>query len=122
MARNKFDIDESLESPFNIQHLKRSFIYVKKYKGKMILALCLSLFSVIAGLFGPLIIQEAIDVAIAGGDAPYLILLVALLALSIGVSILFNVLRSRITARVGQNIIYDIRQDLFEHLQQLPFS
>ncbi len=122
MARNKFDIDESLESPFNIQHLKRSFIYVKKYKGRMILALCLSLFSVIAGLFGPLIIQEAIDVAIAGGDAPYLILLVALLALSIGVSILFNVLRSRITARVGQNIIYDIRQDLFEHLQQLPFS
>lgn len=122
MARNKFDIDESLESPFNIQHLKRSFVYVKKYKGKMILALVFSLFSVIAALFGPLIIQEALDVAVANGDIPYLLLLVGLLALSIGVSILLNVLRSRITAVVGQNIIYDIRQDLFEHLQQLPFS
>ncbi len=58
----------------------------------------------------------------ANKDIPYLILLVALLALSIGISILLNVLRSRITAVVGQNIIYDIRQDLFEHLQQLPFS
>lgn len=122
MARNKFDIDESLESPFNIQHLKRSLVYVKKYKGKMILALVFSLFSVIAALFGPLIIQEALDVAVANGDIPYLLLLVGLLALSIGVSILLNVLRSRITAVVGQNIIYDIRQDLFEHLQQLPFS
>ena len=122
MARNKFDIDESLESPFNIQHLKRSLIYVKKYKGKMILALVFSLFSVIAALFGPLIIQEALDVAVVNRDVPYLIFLVVLLALSIGVSILLNVLRSRITAVVGQNIIYDIRQDLFEHLQQLPFS
>lgn len=122
MARNKYDIDESLESPFNIQHLKRSLVYVKKYQGKMILALVFSLVSVIAALFGPLIIQEALDVAVANKDIPYLILLVALLALSIGISILLNVLRSRITAVVGQNIIYDIRQDLFEHLQQLPFS
>ena len=122
LARNKYDIDESLESPFNIQHLKRSLVYVKKYQGKMILALVFSLVSVIAALFGPLIIQEALDVAVANKDIPYLILLVALLALSIGISILLNVLRSRITAVVGQNIIYDIRQDLFEHLQQLPFS
>lgn len=122
MARNKFDIDESLESPFNIQHLKRSLVYVKKYKGKMILALVFSLFSVISALFGPLIIQQALDVAVVNKDVPYLILLVVLLALTIGISILLNVLRSRITAVVGQNIIYDIRQDLFEHLQQLPFS
>ena len=92
MARNKYDIDESLESPFNIQHLKRSLVYVKKYQGKMILALVFSLVSVIAALFGPLIIQEALDVAVANKDIPYLILLVALLALSIGISILLNVL------------------------------
>lgn len=122
MARNKFDIDESLESPFNIQHLKRSFIYIKKYKKKMILALIYSLLSVIFALFGPQIMKEALDVAVVNKDVPYLILLSALLIVAIGLSILFNVLRSRITAVVGQNIIYDIRQDLFEHLQKLPFS
>ena len=122
MARNKFDIDESLESPFNIQHLKRSFIYIKKYKKKMILALIYSLLSVIFALFGPQIMKEALDVAVVNKDVPYLILLSVLLIVTIGISILLNVLRSRITAVVGQNIIYDIRQDLFEHLQKLPFS
>lgn len=122
MARNKFDIDESLESPFNIQHLKRSFVYIKKYKRQMILALTYSLLSVIFSLFGPQIVKEALDVAVVNKDVPYLILLSALLIVAIGLSILFNVLRSRITAVVGQNIIYDIRQDLFEHLQKLPFS
>ncbi len=122
MARNKFDIDESLESPFNIQHLKRSFIYVKKYKWKMLLALGASLLSVIFSLFSPLITKEALDVAVVNGDVPYLLWLGFLLAATIALSILFNVIRSRITAVVGQNIIYDIRQDLFTHLQQLPFS
>lgn len=122
MARNKFDIDESLESPFNIQHLKRSLIYVKKYKWKMLLALGASLLSVIFSLFSPLITKEALDVAVVNGDVPYLLWLGFLLAATIALSILFNVIRSRITAVVGQNIIYDIRQDLFTHLQQLPFS
>ena len=66
--------------------------------------------------------KEALDVAVVNKDVPYLILLSVLLIVTIGISILLNVLRSRITAVVGQNIIYDIRQDLFEHLQKLPFS
>ena len=36
MARNKYDVDEQLETPFDFTHLKRSFVYIKKYKNKMI--------------------------------------------------------------------------------------
>ena len=32
MARNKFDVDEVLETPFDIRHLKRSLVYAAKYK------------------------------------------------------------------------------------------
>ena len=35
MARNKFDVDEELESPFDIRHLKRALKYAAKYKGKL---------------------------------------------------------------------------------------
>ena len=38
------------------------------------------------------------------------------------VGIVFTVIRSRIMAFVSQQIIYDIRKDLFAHLQQLPFA
>ena len=36
MARNKFDVDENLESPFNFAHLKRAMKYVKKHAFKTV--------------------------------------------------------------------------------------
>ena len=42
MARNKFDVDETLESPFSFSHLKRAMQYIKRHKFKMIAALLLS--------------------------------------------------------------------------------
>lgn len=29
MARNKYDVDEQLEKPFDFAHLKRSYVYIK---------------------------------------------------------------------------------------------
>ena len=42
MARNKFDVDETLESPFQAKHLKRTFDYIKRHRYKMLMALILS--------------------------------------------------------------------------------
>ncbi len=122
MARNKFDVDENLETPFDIRHLKRALVYVKKYKGKMILALSLSAASVIIGLFAPVITQYALDNSIPNKNIPQLILMAVLLAVTIVVSVIFATIRSRIMTDVGQNIIFDIRTDLFEHLQRLSFE
>ena len=122
MARNKFDVDENLESPFDIRHLKRALIYVKKYRAKMILALSLSAASVIIGLFAPVITQYALDNSIPNKNIPQLLLMAALLALTIIVSVIFATIRSRIMTAVGQDIIFDIRTDLFEHLQRLSFE
>ena len=41
---------------------------------------------------------------------------------SIFISVLLSAKRSRIMTKVGQDIVYDIRKDLFEHLQKLPFE
>lgn len=122
MARNKFDIDENLETPFNIQHLKRAMVYVKKYKGKMILALTLSAISVIVALIAPLLTKEAIDVAIPNADINYTLVLSGILLVSIVISVILGNIRQRIMTKVGQLIIYDIRKDLFAHLQELPFQ
>ena len=122
MARNKFDVDENLETPFDIQHLKRALVYVKKYRKKMILALSLSAASVIIGLFSPVITQYALDNSIPNKDIPQLILMAVLLTITILVSVVFATIRSRIMTAVGQDIIFDIRTDLFEHLQRLSFE
>lgn len=44
------------------------------------------------------------------------------MAVSIVLSIWFGWIRSKYMTIVGQEIIYDIRKDLFDHLQKLPFQ
>lgn len=123
MARNKFNIDEELETPFDLRHLKRSMIYVGKYKKKMIISFVLSAFSAIIGLSGPLLTKYAIDVALLERQDISLLLLVSFLfLLTIVASVVLATIRSRIMTEVGQDIIYDIRKDLFAHLQRLPFQ
>lgn len=122
MARNRYDVDEVLETPFDFAHLKRSFVYIKKYKGKMITALVLSVFAAISGLFGPLITQYALDNTIPQKNMGQLVLLTLAFVGTIAVSITFSTIRSRIMTVVGQDIIFDIRTDLFKHLQELPFE
>ena len=122
MARNRYDVDEVLETPFDFAHLKRSFVYIKKYKGKMITALALSVFAAISGLLGPLITQYALDNTIPQKNMGQLVLLTLAFVVTIAVSITFSTIRSRIMTVVGQDIIFDIRTDLFKHLQELPFE
>ena len=48
--------------------------------------------------------------------------LTLLTILTIAIVIVMNTVRSRLMALVGQGIIYDMRRDLLDHLQELPFS
>ena len=120
--RNTYKEDEVLDTPFNVKHLLRSWVYIKKYSDKMIFALVLSAIGAITGLFLPRITQKAIDVAIPNKDKPYLFELAGLLILCFIISIIFTTLRSKIMTEIGQKIIYDIRKDLYEHLQRLSFQ
>lgn len=122
MARNKFDIDENLESPFDIRHFRRAMKYIRRQQRPMIIAFALSALSAAIGLSAPLIMQHIVDVTIpekaVGALWGWSILMLA----TIVVSVILATIRSRIMTSVGQDIIFDIRTDLFKHLQALPFK
>ena len=120
--RNTYREDEVLETPFDFHHLLRASVYIKKYLGGMILAFVLSAIGGIAALFGPMLTQKALDDAIPNKDTQMLFWLVGILIATYVVSVIFTTIRSRIMVNVSQNIIYDIRKDLFAHLQKLPFQ
>ena len=122
MARNKFDVDERLETPFQWKHLKRAGAYIGKHKYKMILALLLSAMASVAALFIPKITQWVLDDAVPNKDIAMIVRMAGLFIGIILLSIVFTTIRSRLMAHVSQEIIYDIRKDLFAHLQRLPFS
>ena len=132
MARNKFDVDEVLETPFDIRHLKRSLVYAAKYKKRIAVALILSALGSVIGLLSPMIVQNAIDnymipvdqsAAVSPDDrVKYIILSGVAVFACIVVSVIFAKIRSVMMTKVGQNIVYDIRKDLFEHMQRLSFE
>ena len=126
MARKKFDVDERLESPFRWEHLKRAGRYVARHKYKMLLALVLSALASVATLYIPQITRWVIDEAIPAGNTPENMAQIGQRALMfvgiVAMSIVFFTVRSRMMAHVSQQIIHDIRSDLFAHLQKLPFS
>ena len=132
MARNEFDVDEVLETPFDIRHLKRSLVYAAKYKKRIAVALILSALGSVIGLLSPMIVQNAIDnymipvdqsAAVSPDDrVKYIILSGVAVFACIVVSVIFAKIRSVMMTKVGQDIVYDIRKDLFEHMQRLSFE
>ena len=122
MARNKFDVDERLESPFRWKHLKRAGKYIVRHKYKMLAALLMSALASIASLFIPKITQWVLDEAVPNQDTAMIGRMALMFVGIIALSIVFTTIRSRMMAHVSQRIIYDIRSDLFAHLQKLPFS
>lgn len=122
MARNKFDIDEDLESPFDIRHFRRALVYIKSQKKPMIVAFVLSALSAAIALSAPLIMQHVVDVTIPAKEVLPLVGWSALMLVTIVVSVYLATIRSRIMTSVGQDIIFEIRTDLFKHLQELPFK
>ncbi len=122
MARNKFDVDEKLESPFRWKHLKRAGKYVARQKHIMLAALGLSALASAATLYIPKITQWVLDEAVPNKDTALIGRMALLFVGVIALSIVFTSIRSRMMAHASQRIIYDIRSDLFAHLQKLPFS
>lgn len=121
-GKNTYKVDEAYEEEFNLRHLLLAGSYIKKYLKPMLGAIAFSTLAGILGLFAPIFSQKVLDEAVPNKNFRQLIILVILLALVYIFSILFATIRSHMMVNVSQDIIYDIRKDLFEHLQKLSFQ
>lgn len=122
MARNKYDVDEELQEGFNLSHLKRLIRYMQPYKNKVILSVTLMIISSFVSLLGPYLIKIALDDIIPSGNLVNLVILSVIYALSLILVSAFMRQRIITMGKVGQDILVDMRKDLFVNLQTLPFS
>ncbi len=122
MARNKYDIDETLQTEFNFSHLKRLGSYIKPHRKDMILTILLLTVSSALTMLAPRVLMTILDVYIVNGDVDKIIQVSLMLLISyLIISIIMRV-KISIMSKLGQNIIHTIRSDIFNHLQELPFS
>ena len=124
MSRNRYDVDETLERHIDFSKLGRIGKYIKPHLREMALSLVFIALASVCSLFIPTILQRVIDEVIPRGSEGVrdLVVLTCFAVAAILFSTLFSTLRSVIMARVGQTVVYDIRRDLYAHLQDLPFD
>ncbi|NLO09885.1 MAG: ABC transporter ATP-binding protein [Clostridiales bacterium] len=122
MARNKYDIDETLQTEFNISHIRRLARYIKPYRKDMAMVIILMTLASALGMLTPRILMDILDVYIPNGDIKGIVFIsLVLLVICLIISVILR-MKISVTSRLGQNMIHTIRSDIFEHLQELPFS
>ena len=122
MARNKYDVDEILEDKFDVNQLKRLAGYLKPHRKQMTVVLFLMLSASALGMLIPRFVMQVMDVCIPRGDKKGIWVYAGLtmaIALYTCVSLRIKIM---LMTRVGQDVIHDLRYDIFYHLQELPFS
>ncbi len=124
-ARFVYQDDEAIEKPFDWGQLKRLASYMKPYRRQMLPAVFAVMIGAVTKLTIPLLISLAIDRVLnpATGNGSFSLLYTyvgVMLALYIA-QLAAGRYRIRLTNEIGQRVIYDLRHDLFSHIQQLSF-
>ena len=112
--------------------MSRLLRYALPHKGLIVLALLLLTFVTLASLVGPFIIQRAIDGPLSESiigkktdTAAAFEELLFLASIFLGVSLLLLLLRfaqSLVMANIGQRVVFDLRQKVYDHLLRMPLG
>jgi ATP-binding cassette, subfamily B, multidrug efflux pump len=114
--------DDILGKAYDPHISRRLFGYVQPYRARILVALGWMTVAMVANISGPYLIKVALDSGITGKNLGILAQVVALYLLAACVQWVGTFLRVRIMAVFGQSIIFDMRRQLFDHLQTLSLG
>lgn len=114
--------DDIMEKPFDWGQLKRLGQYMKPYTKKMLPIILITILIItLTKLAIPMLISYAIDHALINKNSQLLLIITGTMAGVYVIQWLSSNYRIRYTNDIGQRVIYDLRRDLFSHIQQLSF-
>lgn len=119
---SNFKEEDDLGKAFDIKLLKRLLKYVKPYIGLICLCFVLLFFITITELARPYLIKIAIDDYMANSDKQGLQNVSLLFLATIIGGFVFNYIQIYLLNYTGQKIIYNMRQELFSHIQRMSLA
>jgi ATP-binding cassette, subfamily B, multidrug efflux pump len=102
--------------------LRRLLRYLKPYRWLTVLALLMLLIQSGLALVGPRLTEHALDVAIPRKDMGLLGLLTGLFAATLFLEFVVEYAGALLTTFIGQRVMYDLRMEMFAHLQELSVT
>lgn len=122
MGQNSARKDEELSEEFNKEQLKRLGGYLIPYKKAVSKILVVILLSNIIMVLGPYLTSIVIDEAIPNKDTTQMVWIIVIFSLVTLLGGWFSRYRIQHITLLGQDILKDMRSQIFEHLQKLSFS
>lgn len=116
------ETESQYDKGYDSKVARRLFVYARPYSGRLIVALVLMLGASAAAVAGPYFVKIALDSGLTARN--YDVLRYTVLAY-LGTAViqwLCTYFRVNVMAWVGQAVIYDLRTDLFNHLQELSLG
>ena len=102
--------------------LLRILSYLKPYWLQFLFVFVAIILSATVGLLPSIITGRIVDQALVGKDLALLVYLLIMAFCSLGISQLIGVLESYINAWISQRIIFDMKNQMYRHLQYMPHS
>lgn len=105
-----------------MEDLKKFALYFRKYKAQLTLGIACIFASVVAGLFIPLVVGQAVDANWTEVSWSKLTISAGKVLAASLISGLFLFLQRRILIGMSRNVEYDMRRDFYNHLVDQPLS
>ena len=121
MSVNSIRQDEVQKEVSKRQTLKRLYRYLFAYKKQLMLVTLLLALTVSISLISPLFIERAIDVHVTNGDWKRLLMLGAVVLAAYLAFMLGTRVQTILMARVTNQVLLTIREELYAHIQTLSF-
>lgn len=122
MPINSFKEDENVEEVSKLKTIARLFSYLLKYKLQIIGVLLIMAYCVAVNMINPILMEKAIDEHISTKDLQGLYHIILFAAVLNGIMIILIKLRMYVMAKVCNNVLVNIRQELYTHIQTLDFK
>ena len=102
--------------------LVRILSYLKPYGLQFAAVFVAIIIAAVVGLLPSIVTGMIVDEALVGEDLRYLVQLLLIALAAMVASQLIGVLENYINAWISQRIIYDMRNQMYDHLQHMPHS
>jgi ATP-binding cassette subfamily B multidrug efflux pump len=114
--------DEVLGKAYDAQLMRRLVFYLRPYKWQVALAIVLALAASALEAVRPYFTKIAVDVDIANKDSEGLLRTTILFLFLLVIRGLVQYYNAYLTQKIGQETIFDLRMELFRHLQKLSLK
>ena len=119
---NNIEKDEEIVRRSKREIIIRLIAYLKPYKAKSMIVILLMILVMLCNVVNPYLLQQAIDVHVVNKDINGILLIGGLLLIINIFAWIASKIRWTMISKITNNILVNIRHELYEHIQKLSFD